>query len=172
MYMKPLAFIAILSLFFSLTIHAQENLPAHPQPDSIIKIIPFGEGRHSGFLYTIGGRLVPFEDVKLRLISYAPSADEYYRTKTNLTWGIISFSASGLSMIAAVIEFANNNKHAGETTGFVNGQPAFIYQQHNLAGAYIFTGLATGFLTAAIITLVNAKKHGRKALRLYNKRFE
>jgi hypothetical protein len=172
MYMKPLTFVAILSLFSWLTSHAQDNAPSHPQPDSIIKIIPFGDGRHMSYVYTIGGRLVPFEDVKLRLLSYAPSADEYYRAKTNLIWGIVSFSGFGLSGIAAVIEFANNNKHAGETTGFVNGQPAFIYQQHSLAGAYIFTGLATGFLTAAIITLVNAKKHGREALRLYNRRFE
>ena len=65
-----------------------------------------------------------------------------------------------------------NNKHTGETTGLVNGQPGFIYQQHSLAGAYILMGVAAGFLTSSIVTFVSAKNHARKALKIYNQRFE
>ena len=73
---------------------------------------------------------------------------------------------------AATISFAHNNSQAGAQPVIVNGTAGFSYPHHNLTGAYIFTGAATGFLFASIVTLVKAAKHGRKALRLYNQRFE
>ena len=112
------------------------------------------------------------EDVEIRLMAYAPSAGELKMAKNNITWTYVSGGGFAASSFAAIIEYANNNKHAGETTGFVNGEPAFIYKQHNLTGAYIFTGLATGFLVATIINFTNVFKHGKKAIHLYNQRFE
>jgi hypothetical protein len=172
-------FVLLLSVFFlSQLIQAQDTASAHlqpsshPQPDSVIKMIPTGEGRHIDYLYTIGGKLVSPDDVTLRLLSYQPSANEYSQAKNNLIWGWVSFGGFAASSIAATIEYAENNKHAGETTGFVNGQPAFIYQHHSLTGAYIFTGAAVGFLTTSIITLVSARHHAKQALKVYNHRFE
>jgi hypothetical protein len=165
-------------LFLSQVIRAQDTTSAlplpssHPQPDSVIKMIPAGEGRHIYYLYTIGGKLVTLDDVTSRLLSYQPAAAEYSAAKNNLIWGWVSFGAFAASTAAATIEYAENNKHAGETAGFVNGQPTFIYQQHSLAGAYIFTGAAVGFLTASIITLVSASHHAKQALKVYNHRFE
>jgi hypothetical protein len=168
--MKKPIIITVLLLLSSLSIYAQDN--KKPQPDSLIKIIPFGEGKHSSYLYTIGGKLQTREDVQVRLMRYAPSAVEYSKGKTNATWGYISFGGTALSLAAATIEYATHNKHVGETTGIVNGQAAFIYQHHSLAGAYILTGIATGFLTSAIINLMEAGKHGDKALKLYNQQYE
>lgn len=170
--MKKLITITILLLSASLLTKAQDTPKAKAQPDSLIKIIPFGEGKHTAYLYTIGGKLQTPEDVKMKLLSYAPAAAEYSIAKTNATWGYISWGGFAASSAAAVIVFATHNKHAGETTGFVNGQPAFIYQPHSLTGAYILTGVATAFLTSAIINLVKAGKHSKNALRLYNQRFE
>lgn len=161
-----------LSLLSSIAIYAQKDTSWRPQPDSVIRLIPYGEGRYSSYLYTIGGKLQTAEDVKIRLLSYTPSAAEFVQAKSHLTWGYVSIGGLAVSGIAATIEYANNNKHAGETTGFVNGSPAFIYQQHSLAGAYIFTGLATGFLVSAIVNFVDTYKHGKQALALYNRRFE
>jgi hypothetical protein len=169
--MKKYLIIAFLLLFSSLLVKAQD-IPHRPQPDSLIKIIPVGEGNETSFLYTIGGKLQTRKDVEIRLMAYAPSAGELKMAKNNLTWTYVSAGGLAASTFAAVIEFANNNKHAGETTGFVNGQPTFIYQQHNLTGAYIFTGLATGFLFATIINWTNVFNHGKKAMHLYNQRFE
>jgi hypothetical protein len=170
--MKKLSFLMTLSLLSSIALYAQRDTSWRPQPDSVIRLIPYGEGRYSSYLYTIGGRLQTAEDVKVRLLNYAPSADEYVQAKNHLTWAYVSLGAFAVSGAAATIEYANNNKHAGETTGFVNGSPAFIYQQHSLAGAYIFTGLATGFLVSSIINMVDTRKHAREALALYNHRFE
>jgi hypothetical protein len=170
--MKKLSFLMTLFLLSSVMIYAQKDTSWHPQPDSVIRLIPYGEGRYSSYLYTIGGRLQTAEDVKARLLNYAPSADEYVQARSHLTWAYISFGAFAVSGAAATIEYANNNKHAGETTGFVNGSPAFIYKQHSLAGFYVFTGLATGFLVSSIINMVDTRKHGRQALALYNRRFE
>jgi len=170
--MKKLIVITILLLFSSLLIKAQDTTKSKAQPDSIIKVIPFGEGKHSSYLYTIGGKLQTPDDIKIRLLSYAPSAAEFAMAKNNATWGYISWAGFGASSIAAVIEFATHNKHTGETTGIVNGEPAFIYQHHSQAGAYILTGAATAFFTAAIINLVKAGKHSNRALKLYNQRFE
>jgi hypothetical protein len=168
--MKNPVIITILLLLSSLLIHAQDNKKS--QPDSLIKIIPFGEGKHSSYLYTIGGKLQTREDVQIRLMRYAPSAEEYSKAKNYAAWGYISWAGTGLSAIVATIEYATHNRHVGETTGIVNGEPGFIYQHHSLAGAYILTGIATGFLTSAIINLVEAGKHGNKAVELYNQQYE
>jgi hypothetical protein len=170
--MKKLLFLTLTFLFLSQLIQAQDIPSSHPQPDSIIKVIPAGEGRHTFYLYTIGGKLQTAEDVKFRLLSYEPSATEYSMAKNNLTWGWVTFGGFAASSLGATIEFAENNKHAGETTGIVNGQAAFIYQQHSLTGAYLFTTAAVGFLTASIITLVSASHHAKQALSVYNHRFE
>ena len=176
--MKKLLSLTLSALFLSQLIHAQDTASAHPQPsshpqpDSMIKVIPAGEGRHTFYLYTIGGKLQTPEDVQQRLLSYQPSANEYSLAKNNVIWGWSTFGGFALSSIGATIEYAENNKHAGETTGFVNGQPAFIYQHHSLTGAYIFTGAAVGFLTTSIITLISANRHAKQALKAYNHRFE
>ena len=163
----PIVITAIL-LLSSLFVKAQDSKTSRAQPDSMIKVIPFGDGRHSGYLYTIGGKLQTPEDVKLKLLAYAPSAQEYHKAKTNLTWGIVSVSGFALSSLAATIEYATHNKHAGETTGLVNGEPGFIYQHHSLTGAYIFTGMASAFLISSIVNFVQGAKHANKAVHAYN----
>jgi hypothetical protein len=164
--MKKPIIITLLLLLSSLLIHAQDI--KKPQPDSVIKIIPFGAGKHSAYLYTIGGKLQTREDVLIRLMRYAPSAEEASKARNNATWAYVSLGGTAASIAAATIVYATHNKHAGETTSIVNGQAAFIYQHHSLAGAYILTGMATGFLTSYIINLVEAGKHSNKALNLYN----
>ncbi|WP_259069073.1 hypothetical protein HDF24_05425 [Mucilaginibacter sp. X4EP1] len=155
----------------SLFTQAQE-IKHTAQPDSIIKIIPFGEGREEGYLYTIGGRLQTREDVEIRLMAYAPSAMEFKKTKTNITWFYVSAGGFAASSAVSIIDFANNSKHAVETTGFVNGEPTFTYQKRNSTGAYVFSTIATGFLISGIINLTQAVWHTKKALRAYNERFE
>jgi hypothetical protein len=171
-FITLLLFITFLLLLSSLLIKAQDNQHPQSKPDSIIKLIPVGEGNHTSYLYTIGGRLQTREDVLIRLMRYAPSAVEASKAKNDATWGYVSFAGAGVSAIAATILYATHNKHVGETVGNVNGQTGFIYQHHSLAGAYVLTGIATGFLTSTIINLVNAGKHGNKALRLYNSQYE
>jgi hypothetical protein len=172
LFMKTLIVITVSLLFTSILVKAQDTTKFRAQPDSVIKLIPFGEGRHTSFLYTIGGRLQTPDDIKIRLLSYEPSAREYSQARNNLTWGYVTGGGFAVAQLAAVVEFATHNKHAGETTGFVNGQPEFIYQHHSLAGAYVLTGIATGLLTAAIINWAKAGKHANRALKLYNQRFE
>ncbi len=168
--MKKPVIIIFLLLFSSELIKAQNISKA--QPDSLIKIIPVGQDRQSDYLYTIGGKLQTREDVLLRLSRYAPSAYEVSKAKNNLTWTYISFGAGAVSATIATIEYATHNKNAGATAGFVDGQASIIYQHHSLAGAYIFTGLATAFLTSALIHLVNAGQHGEKAVKLYNQQYQ
>jgi hypothetical protein len=170
--MKTPIITTLLLLALSSFVKAQTNQPSHAQPDSVIKIIPFGDGRHTGYLYTIGGKLQTPEDVQIKLLAYAPSAEEYHLAKNDITWSYVSSTGFVISSIAAVFEFVHNNKMAGETTALVNGQPTFIYQHHSLTGAYIFTGIATAFLTSAIINFVHAAKHSDKAIKAYNHRFE
>src|SRR5579862_9500752 len=98
--MKNLIIIGLLGAA-SLCAHAQNNTKPNPQPDSLIKIIY--EGRHQ--LYTIGGKLVNPEDVKMRLLSYPASAAEFNMAKTNVTWAYVSLGASAVSSFAALIEF-------------------------------------------------------------------
>jgi hypothetical protein len=164
--LTPLSSLALTlsALFFSCGLQAQNIPPAHPQPDSIIRIIPAGEGRDRYHLYTIGGRLVTAGEVTHRLAGYPPSATEYTIARHNITATWITFAGFVGSSFGAVIEYVHNNKRAGE--------PGFIYQHHNLTGAYILTGAAVGFLTSAIITAASARLHEHKAMHLYNERFE
>ena len=171
--MKKPVIITLLLLLSTLIVKAQDSLRSHhAQPDSVIKLVPFDVGSHTSYLYTIDGKIVPPEDVKARILAYAPSAGEYHKAKTNLTWGIITTGGFAASMAGAVIEFTTHNKHAGETTGFVNGEPEFIYQHHSLAGAYILTGAASAFLVTSIINYVHAARHAHKMLNLYNQQFQ
>ncbi|WP_426670486.1 hypothetical protein ACPPVU_04410 [Mucilaginibacter sp. McL0603] len=170
--MKTPFFITLLLLFSSLLIKAQDNQHVQSKPDSIIKLIPVGEGKHTSYLYTIGGKLQTREDVLIRLMRYEPSAVEISKAKNTATWGYVSFAGAGVSGIVATILYATHNSHAGETVGLINGQPEFIYQHHSLAGAYILTGVATGLLTAAFINLANSGKHTNKALKLYNSQYQ
>lgn len=168
--MKKHLFVIVALLFSCFFAKAQDTHKS--QPDSLIKIIPVSEGRHDGFLYTVNGKLQSQEDIKLKLLSYEPSSIEYRAAKNNFKWALISlggFTASGLT---AFIEFKNNSQYNGATTAIINGQPEFVYQHHDKTAAYVFTGVATSFLVAEIITFVKAAKHGRKAIKLYNQRFE
>ena len=144
--MKKLFILTILLTGTSFLLKAQDNLKHKAQPDSIIKIIPFGEGRQADYLYTIGGKLETREDVAMRLLAFTPSAVEYHAAKSSFTWVYVSFAGTAITGFAAGIEYGKNNKNAGATTGFVNGQPAIIYQHHSLTGAYVLTGAATAFL--------------------------
>jgi hypothetical protein len=170
--MKKPFIITFLLLLSSLLIKAQDNQHPQSKSDSIIKIIPFGEGKHTSYLYTIGGKLQTREDVLIRLMRYQPSSVEISKAKNDATWGYVSFAGAGVSGIVATILYATHNSHVGETAGFVNGEPGFIYQHHSLTGAYVMTGVAVGFLTSAIINLVNSGKHTNKALKLYNSQYE
>jgi len=170
--MKKFIIMAILLIASFSLLKAQETTKPKAQPDSIIKVIPIGEGRSSSYLYTIGGRLQTREDVAIRLMAYAPSAVEYHAAKNAATWLYVSFGGFAVTSLAAVIDFAKNNKNAGLTTGFVNGQPTFIYAHHNLTGAYVLTGIAGAFLVSSIIHFSKVAFHGKRALWLYNQRFE
>jgi hypothetical protein len=161
----------ILLLLSSILVKAQDKKPL-AQPDSMIKIMPIEGSRHKEYGYTIDGKMQTREDVMIRLMAYEPSAMELNKAKINHTWIYITAGGVVLSSVGAAIEFANNNKYATETTGMVNGIPTPIYQKHSLTGAYVFTGIATGFLVANIINFVKAAKHNRKALKVYNQRFE
>ncbi|MBB3057001.1 hypothetical protein [Mucilaginibacter gotjawali] len=168
--MKNLTFITILLLLSTIAAKAQEVKKA--QPDSIIRVIPVGDPRHSSYLYTIGDKLRTSDEVAVRLMAYAPSATEYHAAKNNITWVYVSGAGFAVSGLAAVIEFANNNKNAGAASAIVNGQAAIVYQHHSLTGAYVFTGMATAFLVSSIINLSKAAFHSNKAIKLYNQRFE
>jgi hypothetical protein len=170
--MKNPIVIAILMLLSTTLVKAQDAKSTHAQPDSIIKIIPVEAGSNTAFLYTIGGKLQTRQDVAIRLMAYAPSAVEYHAAINNITWTYVSFSGCAITGLAAAIEFAKNNKYAGETTGFVNGQPTFIYQHHNLTGAYILTTVASAFLVTSIVHFSKIAFHANKAIKLYNQRFE
>ncbi len=167
----PLVF-TLSAVLFSCALHAQNMPPPHPQPDSVIRIIPTGEGRDTYNLYTIGGRLVTAGEVKEKLAGYPPSAGEYSIARHNLTAARITLAGTILASTGAVFAFADNVKDAGAKSAIVNGQATIIYQHHNLAGAYILTGVAVGLLTTSIITFVTASHHSRQALRVYNHRFE
>lgn len=168
----PSLALTLSALFLSCALHAQYTPSPHPQPDSIIRIIPAGAGRDTYNLYTIGGKLVTAEEVKVRLAGYPASAEEYTIARHDLTWAWISFGGLAVSGTWAVIEYAHNNKIASATPALVDGQAGFTYQKRSLTGAYVLTGVAVGCLTSAIITAFTARHHIRKALRVYNERFE
>jgi hypothetical protein len=134
--------------------------------------MPIEGRRHDEYVYTIDGKVQTREDVMIRLMAYAPSAMEINKAKINHTWTYITAGGVILSTVGAAIEFGNNNKYATETMGTVNGVPTPVYQKHSLTSAYVFTGLATGFLIANIINFTRAAKHSRKAIKVYNQRFE
>jgi len=148
--MKSLITVVALLLLSSALVKAQDVKKTVTQPDSLIKLIPAGEGRHSFYLYTIGGKLQTREDVIIRLMAYAPAAQEYHAARNSATWAYVSFGAAGVSALAATLEYANNNRLAGATTGFANGEPVIIYQHHSLTDAYVLTGLATGFFDLVV----------------------
>ena len=170
--MKNPIIITVFLMLSSILAKAQINPKQQAKADSIIKIIPVGEGRHSSFLYTIGGQLASSDDVKLRLLAYAPSAPDISKAKSEIAWAQVSGGMFLVSSIGATIEYIHNNKLAGVSSGFVNGQATTIYQHHNLTGAYVLTGIATGFLIAGIVHMVNASHHVSKAVSIYNERFQ
>jgi hypothetical protein len=170
--MKKPIIILLFLLLPALFATAQDMVKTRSQPDSIIEVVPVQVGSHISYLYTIGGKIQTPMNVRIKLLAYTPSATEYHQAKTDATWGYALSAGFAVSAAAAVIEFAHNNKWAGATTGPVNGEAGFIYQHHSLAGAYIFTGIATAFLTSSIINFVHAVKHTNKALKVYNQRFE
>jgi len=168
--MRNLTFIIVLLLLSTIVAKAQQV--RKPQPDSLIKIIPFGDGRYSSYLYTIGGKLQTREDVEIKLMAYAPSAAEVRAAKNNITWIYVSSAGFAITGLAATIEYAQNNKNAGVTTGFVNGQPTFIYQHHNLTGAYVLTAAASAFLISSVVRFSRTIFHARRAIDVYNQQFE
>jgi len=166
--MKNPIIITVFLVLSSMLTKAQVNSRQQAKADSVIKLIPVGEGRHSSFLYTIGGQLATSDEVKLRLLAYAPSAPDVYQAKTELTWAQVSGGIFLASSLAATFEFIHENKLDGISS--VNGQPT--YQHHDFTGAYVLTGIATGFLIAGIVHLVNASHHVSKAVGIYNERFQ
>lgn len=170
--MKKPFVIIILLLFSSLALKAQDTLRKKAQPDSVIKLVPYSSGSHTDYLYTVGGKLQSAEDIKMKLLSYQPSSLEFKAAKNNIRWALISAGGIAVSAFAAALEFKNNSKYAGESIAVANGQSEFVYQHHNKTGAYVLTGVAIGFAIAEIVTLVKAGKHSKKALKLYNERFE
>lgn len=155
--MKRSLIILILLLASSILVKAQ--VAQHAQPDSVIKVTPTKTGTHTTYAYTIAGKVQTPDEVKIKLLAYTPSANEFHQAKTETTWAVVSTVGFVLSTTAAVIEYANNNKSS--TT-----------EHHSLTGAYIFTGAATAFFTSAVINLVQAGKHKTKAMKVYNQRFE
>jgi hypothetical protein len=170
--MKTLIIFTILLTGTCSFLKAQDTLKHKAQPDSIIKVIPFGEGRYGGYLYTIGGKLQTQEDVTIRLLAYTPSAMEFHAARNNATWVYASFAGFAATGLAAGVEFGKNSKNVGVTTAFVNGQPTFIYQHHSLTGAYVLTGAATAFLFSSFYNLARAAFHANRSIRLYNQQYQ
>jgi hypothetical protein len=160
--MKTKIILAALSIFSPFLLKAQQAIKSTAQPDSIIKIIPLEAVDDVVYAYTIGGKLQTREDVVIKLMAFAPSAEEYHRSKNNFTKGWISAGAFGVSSFASVIDFHNAGKNTVATMGAV----------HNNSGAYIFTGIATAFAASAIINWVEGFKHFKKSIKVYNQRFE
>jgi hypothetical protein len=178
--MKKQFLISFFLLFTVELTHAQEA--KHAQPDSVIKIIPL-EGRHDGYLYTIGGKLYTRQEVVNRLLSYSPSATEFNAGKKDLTWCYVSFTASGLAGLGAVLAFAHDNKLNGSYSYFTGSSPnpvgpstptgiATYYPHHDKTAAYVLTGASVGLLVTAIIEAANGSKHVNNSLSIYNMRFE
>jgi hypothetical protein len=168
--MKKLLIVIVLSVFSSLIIKAQDT--QKPQPDSLIKRALYSTGRRAGYLYTVGGKIQSQEEIKMRLLSYQPSALELRAAEKNMRWSFISLGGVAVAGTAALIEFGHNNRYIGQTTQVVDGQTQVTYIKHNQTTAYVLTGIAGGFLVAEIATLINAGKHSKKTFKLYNQRFE
>jgi len=170
--MKKLLIIITLFLVSSFIAKAQDAVKAGAQPDSIIKRAIYSSGRHTGYSYTIGGKIQSPQDIRMRLLSYEPSAIELKAAEKNMKWSFISLTGVGAFGIAALVEFKVNNKYVGQTTQVVDGQTQITYQKHSQTAGYVLTGIAGGFLVAEIATLINAGKHSKKAFKVYNQRFE
>jgi ABC-type Fe3+-siderophore transport system permease subunit len=156
--MKRSLFIIVLLLASSILVKAQ--VAQHAQPDSVIKLTPVTlVNGHKAYTYAIAGKIQTPQQVQVRLLAYAPSANEYHQAKNETTWAIVSTVGFALSSTAAIIGYVNDNK--SRTT-----------EHHSLTGAYIFTGVATAFFTTAVINLVEASHHKNKALKVYNQRYE
>jgi len=149
----------ILIILLASSILAKAQVAQHAQPDSVIKVTPTKTGTHTTYAYTVAGKVQTPDEVKIKLLAYAPSANEYRTAKVETKWAIISTAGFALSAIGAVIEYADNNKSSAT-------------EHHSLTGAYLFTGAATAFFTSAVINLVQAGKHKNKAMKVYNQRFE
>jgi len=166
--MKKLLFIVFIMASALSFVHAQEVRKS--QPDSLIKPIPFGYGSHAGYLFTVGGKLQTPDEIKVRLLSYAPSAVEFSKAKKDATWGFIFTGGAGAAGIGAVIAFSHANKLNGVT--FNSSGTGFIYQDHSKTGAYVLTGAAIGFLTASITTWINGAIHAHRSISLYNQQYQ
>ena len=170
--MNKCLIIIIISVFSSFIVKAQDAPKPKAQPDSVIKLATFTSGRRAGYTYTIDGKIQSPEDIRMKLLSYPPSAIELNAAKRNMQVSFISLCGVGVSGIAALIEYNANNKYIGQTTTVVDGQSQVSYIKHNETAAYVLTGIAGGFLIAEITTLIKASSHRKKAFRLYNQRFE
>lgn len=137
------------------------------QPDSLIKLVPDAWGRH--FFYTVGGQVQSPYDIRMRLLSYDPSAVEYRAGRKDLIWGISLSSASGIAGFAAAVIFANNSVNSTKLDPSGYG---FIHTHPNQTAGYILTGAAVGMLTVGIIDLVKGSGHLKKSFWLYNMRFQ
>lgn len=168
--MKKSFIIIVLSVFSSLLVKAQDIHKS--QPDSLIKRAPYSSGRRAGYLYIVGGKIQSPEDIKMKLLSYQPSAFELKAAEKNMRWSFISLGGVAVAGTAALIEFSHNNRYIGQTTQIVDGQTQVTYVKHNQTAAYVLTGIAGGFLGAEIATLINAGKHSKKAFTLYNQRYQ
>jgi len=166
--MKKLLFIVFIVASALSFAHAQELRKS--QPDSLIKPIPFGYGPHTGYLFTVGGKLQTPDEIKARLLSYAPSAAEFSTAKKDVTWGFVFSGGAGVAGIGAVIAFSHANRLNG--AAFNSSGTGFVYQDHNKTGAYILTGAAIGFLTASITTWINGAIHAHRSIYLYNQQYQ
>ena len=150
----------LIMLLLASTILVKAQVTQHAQPDSAIKLTPVTlVNGHKAYTYTIAGKVQTPQQVQVRLLAYAPSANEYHQAKNETTWAVVSSVGFALSTTAAIIGYVDDNK--SRTT-----------EHHSLTGAYIFTGVATAFFTTAVINLVEASHHKNKALKAYNQRYE
>jgi hypothetical protein len=176
--MKNPIVITLLLLLSAPLVKAQDIKRHQVQPDSIIKAIPFDYGDHTSYVYTIGGQMQTPKDIKMRLLAYAPSAAEYKSARTNVTWSFVSLGGSALASTGAILEFAHHakvNLDNMPVAGWVNGKPGFVdppQHRNSLAGAYILTGVATALIVSTFMHFARAAKHGNRAIKVYNERFQ
>lgn len=137
------------------------------QPDSLIKLVSDAWGRH--FFYTVGSQVQSPYDIRMRLLSYDPSAVEYRAGRKDLTWGMGLASASGIAGFAGGVIFISNSVNSTKLDPSGYG---FIHTHPNQTAGYILTGTAVVMLTVAIIDLVKGSGHLKKSFWLYNVRFQ
>lgn len=163
--MKTKLLLLFLVLLTSFVAFSQEIRTS--QPDSLIKIVPDAWGRH--FFYTVDGEVQSPYDIRMRLLSYDPSAVEYKAGRKDIAWGIGLSSASGIAGFVGGTLFINNsiNSTKLDPSGY-----GFIHTRPDQTAAYLLTGAAVGMLTVAIIDLVKGSAHLKKSFWLYNIRFQ